>query len=1154
MKFIIKLLLIAVFSKLANGLEELTCDFTSGEGSLSNKYLSMCVRRFGLGTKIDIICPKNPKGRVDPRMVKEDIEEYEEDEYFIDFRRIIGKIKQNDLENKVRPDNDDEEYTLLPEDIEEVDVIVTDELINATKVERYEIWEIFGTKNENVVSRTSDAEKEVLTLKPPSDGVASVKTYKIMMYTCIKRKHFKKIDHNFLKLMRKLLYTPSSEDYRRLHIPLLGEVDEDVRIGVAFIIPGSFPKIVSGCGNVPNNFFKTFQDHNKVDGYTECKVDMMINPLVGFYCEGIVQPPECLFVLKSDFPNQLMTVSNHMIYDWGVIEGKLYFISYKSEQAYAPFRGYCECLDQEGKVSAKIIVERKTEHVLDIPQMLMKNRVKPIRGDWFAVTMHPGDKVKIILPPNVDNITSMNYRINKRNSKAIFGARLPSKNKDESESESETESVSESVSVSEDTDKDEDQDEEDGKDTEVGGEEVKSSSEEEEQSSESTDSEDSEPDYPFCRVLFRDSDIIKTFRSPGYKKREIRRYPFYTMLSPIDVKRQANSFIYTGEYVNQVPIWELFGGQALGIDDSELHKGILNIERGWKPMALKRGVDDIYYYWILKYEWSKIPEIVVKINILFAQVHDICAGCETVNSGIFYNVKDAEFCAHHFNLCQKQGVKHNTFDILSHLQFGIACAHDEVLYPPGLGGFMIDPRLNLIVDVDQEIKTLEFPSLQNFKIFRKKSWQIMNVTTFYASCLDSLGREKSRLTLYYASYETHANYRCFNFGEYILFIPKVKMFLPPFDHTRYTQRGNNTNSLPEIEFITIPKHVPAYHLELRQGIKLKISVVQPKPLYLCNEVDFGHLRTPVIASPDLTFTGVRKGRADIPQQLYTDASYSNRRFFPVNLTKYTYRLTLGEFDYLVPVQYSDLIATNIGGFRLKVIHYTKASVAPFFESIIMYLPIGSIVIIKSDILDSIDLLYASGSISEPEKSNSESSKDSERAGPSTEGASSSTGDDGNLRSKRAKKPPKADVRKMEVWGIHSVKIRATNPWVHGCGVNEPSEDFFKDTEKIIENGEEIGCTVDLRDKQIAGFYCPEPYKVDPPSCFKYMYVEGYSMPVALRDELLDGIWRETNGFKYIKLRRNIKTQVLLTFLRRKAYTCYCRTISGIIMSRIDVII
>ncbi|XP_954957.1 uncharacterized protein TA03640 [Theileria annulata] len=1146
MKFILKLLLLAVFVEFADGLQELTCDFSSGEGSLSNKYISICVRKFGLLNKIDIICPKNPKGIVQPVNVKEDVEECEDDEAFFEYMDIIQKLKNMDLNEKMKENNEEGEYTIIPEGVEEMYVLLKDELSNSTKLDSYGVWDIFGTKTENVVSRTANAEKEIVTLKPPSDGIVTVKTYKILMYICINKKHLSKINNNFLKLLRKILYRPSSEEYQNLYLPLLGGIDEDVRAGIAFIIPKDMPKVVNGCGNVPNRFFKNYQDYNRSRGFTECKIDLMVSPFIGFYCEGIVKPIECLYSFKTIETFSLITLEHHMIHNWGILEGRLNHVNYKTEQIYSSFRGYCDCLDRRGRITARIIVERKTEHTFNLPQMIMKNRVRPIRGDWFEVTIHPGDKLKIILPPNRDNIECMNYIINRDIPKTIFGESETSENKDgepivvaeEDESEKECDISSEESESHMEEDE---------------YEEISSVEEEEEEWAIGfEDDEGSESDNPYCDMLFANSEIIKTLSSPSYQKTHTRKYPFFTLLSPIDIKTHVNAYNCTSEIVTQMPISELFGGNSLVIDTSEVDKGILKIERKNKPLAMKKGIDDIYYYWILKYGWSKKPEIVAKINVILAQTHDYCAGCETVNTGIFYNIKDAEFCKYHFNLCQKQGIKHNTFDITSHLQYGISCSEDERLYPPGYGSIVVDQRLNMVVNANEEIKTLEYPSIKNFKIFGKKTWQIINIMTFYVSCLDPLGIEKSRLTLYYASYESHTNQGCFNYGEYILLIPKVSMFLPPFDHTKYARRGNNTNSLPETECIPIPKNTLMYHLELRQGTKFKLSVIKPKPLYLCEEVEIDHLRTPVISNPNLTIKGVRKGHSFIPSDVYTDASYSSNRIFPVNLTKYTYRIFAGtDLDYLVPTEYSSMIATNVAGLKLKVLNYNNEFRYPFFENLVLYLPIGSIIIIKSDILTSVDLIYASGSISEPEKPKSERSKDS-LGGESTQQATTSTGYDKNEN--EGKEPPSIDMRKMEIWGIHSIRVRGTNPWVHGCGVNGPSEDFFKDTEKIIENGSETGCRVDIREKEYAGFYCPEPYRVDPPGCFKYAYTGEYSRAVMMKDEILDDLWQETNGFRYLKLKRNLRSQVLMTFLKRRPYVCFCRTVKGIMMSKIEVII
>nr|PVC49750.1 hypothetical protein MACL_00002795 [Theileria orientalis] len=300
------------------------------------------------------------------------------------------------------------------------------------------------------------------------------------------------------------------------------------------------------------------------------------------------------------------------------------------------------------------------------------------------------------------------------------------------------------------------------------------------------------------------------------------------------------------------------------------------------------------------------------------------------------------------------------------------------------------------------------------------------------------------------------------------------------------------NTLPEIEYIPLPKYTPTDRLMLDPGTYLKIASSPPKTLEETTEInpEFDEVMS---VFPYYRYKGVRHNTPIGMFTVYSDPYISHARLFPVNLTKYFYKLERGKSDRLVPVKYSDVIATNVAGMLVKTKHCLGYHVMDYGK-LILSMPKGAIVIIKEENKESLEMIFASGAIS------------------------------------------------------------TTNPWVKGCGVTDEGEDFFKpETEKIKKNGKEIGCRIDINKERMGGFYCPEPYKVDPPECFQKGYErnkEGEEV-VELNEMFESREWRNT-AFRYITIPTQFKKRIRMIFKNKKTYICYCRTIKGKEMARIEI--
>ncbi|GBE62222.1 hypothetical protein, conserved [Babesia ovata] len=79
------------------------------------------------------------------------------------------------------------------------------------------------------------------------------------------------------------------------------------------------------------------------------------------------------------------------------------------------------------------------------------------------------------------------------------------------------------------------------------------------------------------------------------------------------------------------------------------------------------------------------------------------------------------------------------------------------------------------------------------------------------------------------------------------------------------------------------------------------------------------------------------------------------------------------------------------------------------------------------------------------------------------------------------------------WHVLNVNVQTTDPYMQGCGVTYASDELFKpETPQIYDaNGQpQFGCKIDIQAAKEAAFYCPAPYLLDPPNCFRQVLVDG----------------------------------------------------------------
>ncbi|CDR97245.1 hypothetical protein BBBOND_0311480 [Babesia bigemina] len=165
---------------------------------------------------------------------------------------------------------------------------------------------------------------------------------------------------------------------------------------------------LQGCGSRPSPLFAPDNQVtvDPVTGVTSCVVDPVSDVPIGFLCDGLVEPYDCMRSL-IDHNGEVVAAPEphpyrnfHLHRPWVV--GK-YFDKFVLPQ----FGGECRCIDPgTGQVKAKIEVRGRTEYVCDIASKIFRHRVQPIRGPWCSVVLHPGSTLTIRFPIESPGATS----------------------------------------------------------------------------------------------------------------------------------------------------------------------------------------------------------------------------------------------------------------------------------------------------------------------------------------------------------------------------------------------------------------------------------------------------------------------------------------------------------------------------------------------------------------------------------------------------------------------------------------------------------------------------------------------------------------------------------------------------------------------------
>ncbi|CDR96691.1 hypothetical protein BBBOND_0305950 [Babesia bigemina] len=192
--------------------------------------------------------------------------------------------------------------------------------------------------------------------------------------------------------------------------PLVQEIAKIGKgLGVVYMNRGRVNLPFQGCGSRPSRLFAPDNEVtvDPVTGTRSCVVNPMSQSTIGFVCEGVLEPKNCMYDLLVDgvvtrVPRPRYAEISSSYQPW--VSAK-----YFNNLAIPSFSGECRCTDPTtGAIKAKMEIRSKNDYVCDISSMIERSLSHPIRGPWCSVVLHPGSTLTIRFPKESLGASSAN--------------------------------------------------------------------------------------------------------------------------------------------------------------------------------------------------------------------------------------------------------------------------------------------------------------------------------------------------------------------------------------------------------------------------------------------------------------------------------------------------------------------------------------------------------------------------------------------------------------------------------------------------------------------------------------------------------------------------------------------------------------------------
>ncbi|GBE61112.1 hypothetical protein, conserved [Babesia ovata] len=565
-------------------------------------------------------------------------------------------------------------------------------------------------------------------------------------------------------------------------------------------------------------------------------------------------------------------------------------------------------------------------------------------------------------------------------------------------------------------------------------------------------------------------------------------YDFETEFRPVDLNKlwQLKN-IYHDDFYSDIAHHEALAGDALELDVSQMSLGEVKLKyHQGKPLALRNGYNSFFYHWTLRSRNKNVFErIRALVKVSFAFTHHYKAVGCDTGSQILFDPQITERYCSSIRWGNGIG---ETYE----------CTYNKTLA-------VLWAAIHCRPDEELLPKNCEstgFDLYSNSSIASPESvqhatanpiprFQLLgfnnhNTLASYACvCVDQNGREKSRLILESNHYEQR---------RYVV------------------SHGDTFNS--SVSHILAPWH----------EIGLSSDAMTPPDSLMIYHVP----HNPVILHVGTTLFM----RCALAPGAQHDADNMIRpRWFPISYQNHHYAVTqTPDGPELVRVAHSDSIATTPGGLEVFTIYSTPRNYEIGIKS-----RRGAILISK-DLSHKrcVPITFLCGKT------------------PETSDLSIVT--DGASTSESSTKPNLQTIvsSTLYTWHVVEVNVETTDPYMQGCGVTYSSDEMFKpETPKLYDaDGQpQFGCKIDLQAANEAAFYCPAPYVLDPPNCFRQVLLDSLVKNTGDLSKSL--VASRSNHFVILNFDSSL-VGVGETLRQAPPLKCRCVTVKGVVLSTVQI--
>ncbi|CDR97568.1 hypothetical protein BBBOND_0400600 [Babesia bigemina] len=448
----------------------------------------------------------------------------------------------------------------------------------------------------------------------------------------------------------------------------------------------------------------------------------------------------------------------------------------------------------------------------------------------------------------------------------------------------------------------------------------------------------------------------------------------------------------------------------------------------------------------------------------------------------------------------------------------IQCNSGEHMVPKNCASLTFNANRTAVIPLPRGMRSYSYRNIDNLRDFKVEE-SFTNPFSLHCSCINDDGVETWRVTFNQIPQKYTMKGQSPDIKSMIM-VPRIKSY--------------DVGGMLRHDKIVIPVS-DVYNeqkvLRVSAGTLNGLLCTPPKGMTNFQSVPLPGDVVPFKSPVDSNLQGDHFDNDTVMLRQDEDVSKSYATWFPYNDSNEFVNLVKTGDEYTLTTADLNTVMISKGGFSIGYNVDHESDLIDRSDLTIRY-PLGSIVISRYGRTD-VTLHYVCGSISPPISLEQDRWDETKR--------------------QHAGESPEMEERSMVIWEIAKVHVPTTDPYVQGCGIPSESDGLFRpDTVPLTDDsGKTIGCVVNLKTAKVAGFYCPLPYRTDPPDC-QLVLRKGPQARLLKKVFNRLRVYRSTHF--HLFERRNVF--FVKDHLKREkklyTYVCNCETITGVVVSTIKV--